>query len=332
MWVWAMAMLLALAAAASAADVQTVFADPWSAPGHWYRGQLHMHTTQSDGKLTPEAALKYYHDRGYQFASITDHNIITEVAEHPFPDFLALPGVEANLGHSEHARDFHLNGIGVSALPAREGRTVQQVVDELNAQGAFILLDHPYWSSLTFSDLAGLRNYHALEVQNWGCEAESGTGYAMTWWDDALLSGERVRAVATDDVHHYAEDGNGGWVMVKAPELTRTALLTALKEGRFYSTEGPEIKQLTLTDRELTVKCSPASRITLRERGPHGAARLADSRRSLTEAAFDLAAARQRAQDMGWNVLRVELLSLEGKRAWSNPIWFERPAPAGGPR
>jgi len=318
---------VALTAACGAKDSQVIFADPWSAPGHWYRGQLHLHTTKSDGRLAPEAALKYYHDRGYSFVSVTDHGTITQVPERPFPDFITLPGLELNFGRSEHARDFHLNGIGVKALPAHEGRTVQQVIDELRAQGAFVMLNHPYWSSLTFTDVAGLHNYHALEVQNWGSEIEAGVGYGMAWWDDGLLRGERIRAVATDDSHNYISDANGAWVVVKALELSPSAILEALKEGRYYSSEGPDIKHAAITGSTLTVTCSPARRIVLRERGGFGQVHAAENKRGLTKASFDLSGEMKRAADSGWGVARIEIIALDGTHAWSNPLWFERPVP-----
>ena len=36
---------------------------PFSLPGHWYKGNLHTHTTQSDGDATPEQAVAWYGDR-----------------------------------------------------------------------------------------------------------------------------------------------------------------------------------------------------------------------------------------------------------------------------
>ena len=40
---------------------------------NWYKGNLHMHTTRSDGKVTPEEAKKIYYQAGYDFIALTDH-------------------------------------------------------------------------------------------------------------------------------------------------------------------------------------------------------------------------------------------------------------------
>jgi len=42
----------------------------------WYRGALHCHSYWSDGDVPPEEAITWYRDHGYQFMSLTDHDIL----------------------------------------------------------------------------------------------------------------------------------------------------------------------------------------------------------------------------------------------------------------
>lgn len=42
----------------------------------WYKGMLHCHTYWSDGRGFPEDAVSVYKAQGYDFMSITDHNLI----------------------------------------------------------------------------------------------------------------------------------------------------------------------------------------------------------------------------------------------------------------
>jgi len=44
----------------------------------WWKGQLHMHTYWSDGHEFPETAVKWYVDNGYNFLSISDHNVLSQ--------------------------------------------------------------------------------------------------------------------------------------------------------------------------------------------------------------------------------------------------------------
>src|SRR6478736_3464982 len=46
---------------------------PFDKPGQWWRGNLHTHSTISDGRVSPEAVIAAYRDEGYDFVSLTDH-------------------------------------------------------------------------------------------------------------------------------------------------------------------------------------------------------------------------------------------------------------------
>ena len=47
----------------------------------WYKGNLHTHTTMSDGDSTPEVVAQWYKEHGYQFLILSDHNVLTPIAE-----------------------------------------------------------------------------------------------------------------------------------------------------------------------------------------------------------------------------------------------------------
>ena len=43
--------------------------------GNWYKGNLHSHTVDSDGCLTPGEAVELFAEHGYSFLGISDHDI-----------------------------------------------------------------------------------------------------------------------------------------------------------------------------------------------------------------------------------------------------------------
>jgi len=67
--------------------------NPFAAPGQWYKANLHQHTTESDGKLTPASSAAHYRRQGYQVLAITDHGKVTEVSQFDAHDFLCLEGI-----------------------------------------------------------------------------------------------------------------------------------------------------------------------------------------------------------------------------------------------
>src|ERR1051325_8912578 len=69
------------------------------ARGHWYKGNTHPHTLNSDGDSSPDDVVKWYRGHGYQFLVLTDHNVLTSVealnALHGLDDkFLVIRGEE----------------------------------------------------------------------------------------------------------------------------------------------------------------------------------------------------------------------------------------------
>ena len=190
--------------------------------------------------------------------------------------------------------------------------TAAELAARAVAAGAFVAIAHPQWSGLTLADARGVTAAHAVEIYNHGCAngCDRPDGFAIA---DLLLSeGRRLTMVATDDAHFYEPDHFGGWVMVKSPENTPEALLSALKSGDFYSSQGPELRDIRLYDDRIEVDHSAVAAMIVQGQGT--AARAVHGH-SMTTSALDLT----RFGNSPW--LRITLMDAAGKRAWSNPIW-----------
>src|SRR5688500_2563599 len=68
------------------ASAMPALATPFTLPGTWYRGNLHCHTTSSDGAMPPDRLVAHYSYAGWDFISITDHGKVTT-----FPEGTNLP-------------------------------------------------------------------------------------------------------------------------------------------------------------------------------------------------------------------------------------------------
>ena len=65
----------------------------FSETGSWYKGNLHSHTTNSDGRLTPEQSAAYYREHGYSFLCFSEHDYYTDLrTKLDRDDFITLPG------------------------------------------------------------------------------------------------------------------------------------------------------------------------------------------------------------------------------------------------
>ena len=57
-----------------------------------YKANLHSHSTLSDGKLSPEALIRAYRERGYSVLAITDHEAPYDHSAASDKDFLMITG------------------------------------------------------------------------------------------------------------------------------------------------------------------------------------------------------------------------------------------------
>ena len=72
----------------------------------WFRGNLHTHTTNSDGDSPPDEVVAWYRDAGYDFLALTDHDLLTLPSDHAAAagSMLLVHGEEVTAG------DVHVNG------------------------------------------------------------------------------------------------------------------------------------------------------------------------------------------------------------------------------
>lgn len=78
----------------TANDVSPAIVNPFALKDEdgfvWVKGNLHSHTTNSDGKPTPQERVDGYGDQGYDFLCLSDHYTITRTSSVSAPDGLVL--------------------------------------------------------------------------------------------------------------------------------------------------------------------------------------------------------------------------------------------------
>ena len=232
--------------------------DQWG--NTWYKVGLHIHTTLSDGRKTPEEVIGRYRANGYDAIALTDHWKFGAGKE--ADGILILSGCEYNSrGHDAISGVMHIVGIGMTREPelTRES-TRQEVVDEILTCGGLPVLAHPAWSMNTVADAQELPRMVLTEVYNGVSEAhQSMRAYSESFVDQCANAGIYYQLLATDDAHYYdGTDDNSGWVMVKAETCSAPALMEALRKGDFYASRGPEL-YVTRQGNRFVVDCSPCS-------------------------------------------------------------------------
>ena len=296
--------------------------------GKFWRGNLHTHSNLSDGLLDPSEVCRRYQAEGYDFLALTDHFVglfdypIADTASYRNDRFTTILGAELHSGAMQNGELWHILAVGLPRkfdqsnsphfLPIADQESGPEIAERARDVGAFVAIAHPQWSGMTLADARSIESAHAVEIYNHGCAVGCDRPDGTVILDLLLAEGWQLTAIATDDAHFKEPDHFGGWVMVKAKENTPNALLKALKNGHFYSSEGPELHHIELDKKELTVRSSSVSTVIVQAKG---SATVAVHGSSITQTKIKLG----RVSQSEW--LRVTVKDSAGKRAWSNPIW-----------
>jgi len=240
------------------------------------RGNLHTHTSRSDGDRPPEDSYRWYRDHGYAFVAVTDHNQLTppeSYRELERPGFVILHGEEVTMavqGHPVHMNalctkkvigdvpDHALEKFPSIAAALRWG------VAQVQAQGAVAMVNHPnfIWA-LKAEDIPNAHGAQLLEI--WSghpyvhSDGDEHHPSEEVIWDDVLTRGENFAGVAVDDTHYIgphrdpAARPGRGWVEVFAKDASESAICDALSKGRLYASSGVRLRRIAVTAEALSV-------------------------------------------------------------------------------
>ena len=315
---------------------------------HFYKANLHTHSTISDGKLTPEEVKEAYKALGYQILCLTDHNIIVNHSAMNDPDFLMLTGIEININSPDYyttggsgGKTYHINLIAkdpdnlwcpanlrhspVSAEIENKicyddmelnytADSINAMIAKANEKGFLVMYNHPTWSCQNYVDYAELKGL-------WGMELQNSESYMLGYnennfqaYKDLLNLGNRIYPLGTDDMHQRRALGKS-WIMVGASDLSYGNVIKALEKGDFYMSCGPEIKDLRIEDGIVKISCSDAKQISLETQDRFATNVIANGSDWLQEAQFDMNRLLNRIKDDPSAYIRLTITAPDGSYA-----------------
>ena len=293
---------------------------PFAAPGQFYKGNLHTHSTRSDAVRDPADVCALYRDAGYDFLAVTDHFLpkygfpITDTRPYRTNSFTTLLGAEVHAPATQLGEIWHILSIGLPLdfSPTESTETGPALASRCLGAGAFVSIVHPAWYGLTVADAETIPRANAIEVYNHTSAIRTDRGDGWGLMDAMLARGHRLNICANDDAHFKCNDFFGAWTMVKSDSLEPESLLAALRNGQSYASQGPEIHAIAIDGQSISVECSPAVSVILLGRGSASDVVFGTGLRH-AQLSLDC------IKPGGYG--RVVVTDAHGKRAWSNPFW-----------
>ena len=214
-----------------------------------YFGDLHSHTSYSDGEGTPDEAFEAAQAAGADFLALTDHHYLLRdvewadtlrsADEHSSSTFAAMAAYEYFIPGINELNIYGIPYMPPAASNYRPTGVFPWIYDWIAGEpGAVGQWNHPLsygypdaWDYFQFAFLNDERDeaMGMLEVYNWG--------YRDSSYVKALDAGWHMMPTATEDDHY------GDWIsplgirtVLLAPSLAREDLYDAMREGRGYAT------------------------------------------------------------------------------------------------
>ena len=198
-----------------------------------------------------------------------------------------------------------------------EDEEIDELIKAYKEKEFFIICNHPRKSGTKCGKGTAYEAADAIEIINYSSLCEGINEYNENYYEDVLKSGSLPFCVAADGNKNefpfgYRRcDSCGAYVMIQADELTYEALAESLKNGRFYSTEGPEIYDMWYRSEVLYVRCSPADKIIF-ESGTRRDIRCAENGKLLNGQGIYFWVMPEHSY------ARVTIIDEKGKKAFSN--------------
>ena len=295
--------------------------------GKWLKGNFHMHTTLSDGRLDPKDAIRIYQEAGYDFITLTDHRKINR--EIRIGDFLVLSGAEWDVGDAGERPVYHILSIGMTGrfpdvyrfCRFEYGRQPypQEIINAIREAGGEAILAHPAWSVMAAEEmmdlhgLAGAEIYNTVSGMPWNPDRADSSAYFDIWGKKGLM----VSAYANDDAHYYEGDETRSFTMVGAESCTRDGILSAMRAGKIYASQEPRFHEIRFEEDRIVCTCDDTVKtVVFITNTPWG-------RRNVQEA--ETAGRGGTAMNVFYpgptdTFCRIMLIDGQGRRAWSSPF------------
>jgi hypothetical protein len=275
----------------------------------WLRGNLHAHTTGSDGQLSPQELIDAYAALGYDFLMISDHDVVTQLRNLDHQGLALITGNEIT-AYGPHLLHVHAH----RCISPDKDR--QRMIDAINADGGFCIVNHPNWTE-NFNHcpqdmLESWQDYAGIEIFNGVTVRAEGSPWADDRWDMLLSKGRRVWGFANDDAHRPADCGLA-WNAVQCASRKPAHIVRALREGRFFASTGVQIKAIAVEGATVRIETEDAQRI-----------RVVSSHGRVVETIDRATAEYTVPADFPWPYIRLQCFGFGDMQGFTQPFFIQR--------
>lgn len=302
-----------------------------------YRGDFHVHSLYSDGSASVEDIYLWKEIAGLDFVFVTDHDTLEQREDclKCSPDLWWGEEVTAGAHH-----------ILLLGLEKKVGgyKSLAQGAKVSNQLQGFVVIAHPAGWNKNIYPPELIRE--AEEVKENFLVMEIGNGYnsifdyfdesdnrALDLWDRLLLKGRRVIGIGNTDSHLAVQLGSV-WNGIITRNGSKEGVLQALGRGHIFVSNGPAIvlslgdsimgDEVQVREDELEFKVECADSRGIKEIKIIRGGLVIKEISGGSEVKKRVVWKEKFPPDRKHTYYRAECFSVDGRRAYTNPIWVSR--------
>ncbi len=230
---------------APAITIDNPYADIDWATIERHRANFHTHTTESDGRETPDQVIDRYHALHYRVLALTDHDTMgPEHTTWPWSRFnrdpaeLGMVAIEGNELSRHHHTGSYFSGYGDANVANEE-----VALERIGHHHGTAVLFHPgrYNKPIEWYVKMYRTHDHLVGFEVFNQRDRYPGDRAM--WDQVLtelMPDRPVWAFSNDDMHQPKNHMGFSWNMMLLTELNEAAVRQAMETGRFYFVHCPQ--------------------------------------------------------------------------------------------
>ena len=198
-------------------------------------GDIHVHTTASDGASSPGIAALMAKEVGLDFLFLTDHNGYAHNRMLPEVEGLTvLPGSEWT-HYQGHAGMLGVSRPLSSAFCVNSRKEAWEKLAEARRNGALLVLNHPFCPSCGWHFGLKDKGFDLIEAVNGGTVPQANKK-CLRWWHGQLCRGKRYPIAGGSDYHRPEPGRQMGQPSTAVYAMSRSPadILEALRQGESY--------------------------------------------------------------------------------------------------
>lgn len=212
----------------------------------WFKGDTHLHTTNSDGYLHQYELIERCKKLGLDWIIITDHNYNTVEKTYSSDGLTVIQGQEVT-GYNGHVNVWGAKVAYDPPYDLSDMDAYKKIMKKSKENGAVICVNHPFCSNCPFR--MDLDDFPMDCVEVWNTIQHSDNVKNLKWWVEKLLNGIKIGAVGGSDFHRdYGIDFlSMPTTITHAKSNAAKDILQALCEGRSVVTNKQNTSMIYLS-------------------------------------------------------------------------------------